>query len=154
MFSNCGILHEYFFPSNLVVNGKLKKKIGELKCPVFWSLFNPIHFLINMDILHTLLVHFIRCWQGESVKQSRVSFVCDHFLYPGWPWCVIQRWYCEEKLDACHCLGSEGWKHCNTSVDTCTCTSNLPLMPSFTQPPASLVPFSGKILQLGKITAK
>ena len=26
MFSNCGILHEYFFPSNLVVNGKLKKK--------------------------------------------------------------------------------------------------------------------------------
>ena len=28
-------------------------------------------------------IHFIRCWQGESVKQSRVSFVCDRFLYSG-----------------------------------------------------------------------
>ena len=25
-------------------------------------------------------IHFLRCWQGEFVKQSRASFVGDHFL--------------------------------------------------------------------------
>ena len=27
------------------------------------------------------LMHFLRCWQGEFVYQSKASFVGDHFLY-------------------------------------------------------------------------
>ena len=47
-------------------------------------------------------VHLLRCWQGEFVYQSRVSLVGDHFLYFHDIACVIQWWYCKEKLDASH----------------------------------------------------
>ena len=47
-------------------------------------------------------IHFLRCWQGEFVEQSRATLVGDHFLLFSWPQYVIQGWYCKEKLDASH----------------------------------------------------
>ena len=47
-------------------------------------------------------IHFLRCWQGEFVEQSRATSVGDHFLLFSWPQFVIQGWYCKEKLDASH----------------------------------------------------
>ena len=45
--------------------------------PVFF--INTLTSVCTFSILHS--IHFLRCWQGEVLKQSRASLVCDHFLY-------------------------------------------------------------------------
>ena len=47
-----------------------------------------------------LFIHFLRCWQGEFVYQSKVSFVGDHFLHfhPCDSGVILTR----EKFDAKH----------------------------------------------------
>ena len=35
------------------------------------------------------LIYFLRCWQGEFVKQSRVPFIVDHFSYS----CDLNEWF-------------------------------------------------------------
>ena len=43
--------------------------------------FNPWHPR-SVCIFSTLFsIHFLGCWQGEFVQQSRASLVDDHFLY-------------------------------------------------------------------------
>ena len=49
-------------------------------------------------------IHFLRCWQGEFVEQSRASLVDDHSLY-SWPKCLTEGWNCKEKSDAGHSKG-------------------------------------------------
>ena len=45
-----------------------------------------------------LFKHFLRCWQGEFVSQSKASFPGDHFLYSNdLNNYVIQEWYCRAK---------------------------------------------------------
>ena len=36
---------------------------------------------ISLHFLHTVLLHFLRSWQGEIAQQSKVSWFGDHFLY-------------------------------------------------------------------------
>ena len=45
---------------------------------ITWCLSHPN---IRMHILHTVLLYFQTCWQGEFVWQSRGSSVDYHFLY-------------------------------------------------------------------------
>ena len=40
---------------------------------------NTLTSVCTFSILHS--IHFLRRWQGEVLKQSRASLVCDHFLY-------------------------------------------------------------------------
>ena len=41
-----------------------------------------LYTLTSLCIFSTLFsIHFLRCWQGEFVSQSRASLVCDHFFY-------------------------------------------------------------------------
>ena len=62
-----------------------------------------LYILTSICIFSILIsVNFLRYWQGDFVWQSRASLVCDHFLYSQKPYCVIQGWYCKEKLDAYH----------------------------------------------------
>ena len=49
-------------------------------------------------------INFLRCWQREFVEHSRAFLVGDYFLYSSWPKCVIQGWYCKNKLDSSHSL--------------------------------------------------
>ena len=42
-----------------------------------------LYTLISLCIFSILfIIHFLRCWKGEFVEQSRTSLVGDHFLYP------------------------------------------------------------------------
>ena len=61
-------------------------------------LIKPLHLNISMYFLHTVR-RILRCWHGEFVQQSRASLVGDHFLYSHYLKCLIQGWYCKEKLD-------------------------------------------------------
>ena len=41
-----------------------------------------LYILTSVCIFSILFsIHFLRCWQGEFVKQSGASLVGDHFLY-------------------------------------------------------------------------
>ena len=54
-------------------------------------------------------IHFLRCWQGEFVEQSRTSLVGDHFLYSH----DLNVWFrgsSQEKLHVGHCKGSISWQ--------------------------------------------
>ena len=63
---------------------------------------NPVHPNISMHILHTVLYTF------PMVLTRRICFKFKSFfswwLFPIFsrPQCLIQKWYCEEKLDASH----------------------------------------------------
>ena len=46
------------------------------------SLMHNLYTLTSVCIFSILFSeHFLRCWQGEFVKQSRAYLVGDHFLY-------------------------------------------------------------------------
>ena len=48
-----------------------------------------------------LALHFLMCWQGEFVLQSRASLAGDHFPYShDLKWMIQQYYNCKEKLDA------------------------------------------------------
>ena len=52
--------------------------ISKYATPFYWTLYiltSVCTFSIQFSI------HFLSCWQGEFVQQSRVSFAGDHFLY-------------------------------------------------------------------------
>ena len=42
---------------------------------IFSFMLNLSHPTISMHILHTVSVHFLRCWQGGFIWQSKVSLV-------------------------------------------------------------------------------
>ena len=45
-------------------------------------LWLTLYTIISVCIFSTLFfIHFLRCWQGEFVCQSKGSFPGDHFLY-------------------------------------------------------------------------
>ena len=48
-----------------------------------WNLsFLTLHSLASMCVFSILFsIHFLRCWQGEFVYQSREYLVGDHFIY-------------------------------------------------------------------------
>ena len=68
-------------------------------------LYNPN---ISLHILHTVPYTF------PKVLMRRICFKIQSFScwwsFPlfSWPWCVIQGWYCEEKLDASHSYVAKG----------------------------------------------
>ena len=58
-----------------------------------------------MYILHTVLME-----PTTGIFLTFESFLgWWSFLSFSWPWCVIQGWYCKEKLEASHSEGSKGW---------------------------------------------
>ena len=57
-----------------------------------------------------LSIHFLRCWQGEFVLQSRASSVVDHFLYSLDLTVWFREGHCKEKLDASPSKGFKGYK--------------------------------------------
>ena len=70
-------------------------------------LSNPSHPSTSRHSLHTVPLHFLRCWWGEFVKQSRAFIVSGQFLYSN-DKCLTQGWYCMEKLDTNHSSESKG----------------------------------------------
>ena len=54
-------------------------------------------------------IHFLRCWQGEFVEQSRVSLVGDHFLNSCDP-CMWFRGDIVRRNYSCRCLSLFGLK--------------------------------------------
>ena len=63
-----------------------------------------LHTLASVWIFSTLFfVHFLRCWQGEYVCQSKASFPGDHFFYSH-----NLNVQFREKLDASHSKGVKG----------------------------------------------
>ena len=55
-----------------------------------WSKWKTLNLsLYPLHILHTVSVHFLRCWQGEFVEQSRASLVGCHLLYS----CGFNVWF-------------------------------------------------------------
>ena len=45
-------------------------------------------------------LHFLRCWQGEFLKTIEGFSSMWSFPLFSWPYRLIRRWYCTEKLDA------------------------------------------------------
>ena len=69
---------------------------------------NPLHPNIGINILHTVLYIFPECLIRRICLTIKSFF--SWWLFPlfSWPWCVIQGWYREEKLDANHSKGLKG----------------------------------------------
>ena len=55
---------------NFLMSWNCHYKSGALSTPTSVCIFSILLFM-----------HFLRCWQGEFVWQSRASLVGDHFLY-------------------------------------------------------------------------
>ena len=54
------------------------------KANTTWYPLTPLTFYnLTSECKLSILcsIHFLRCWQGEFVQQSRASLVGDHFLY-------------------------------------------------------------------------
>ena len=64
--------------------------------------FNPLHPNISIQILHTVLCTFTKVLTGRICLTIKSFFSCWSFPLFSWHWCVIQWWYCKEKLDASH----------------------------------------------------
>ena len=71
---------------------------------------NPLHPKISIHILHTVFSTFPKVLIRRFCRTIK-SF-CAWWSFPlfSWPQCLIQEWYCEEKLDASHSLGLQGYK--------------------------------------------
>ena len=66
------------------------------------SYINPLHPNISMHILHTVLLTFPKVMTRRICLPIESFFAWWSFPFFLWPWCVIQRWYCKEKLDVSH----------------------------------------------------
>ena len=67
-----------------------------------WS-FNPLHPNISIHILHTVICIFTDVLTRRICLTIKSFFSWWSFPLFSWHWCVIQLWYCKEKLDAGHC---------------------------------------------------
>ena len=66
-------------------------------------IINPLPINPVSTFSFLLFIHFVRCWQGEFVYQSKVSFVGDHFLH--FHPCDSRVTLTREKFDAKHSWG-------------------------------------------------
>ena len=83
----------YLIQGRFCVNQKIILRL------VMWTL----NTLTSVCIFSTqFFIHLLRSLQGEFVSQSNGFFPADHFLNSHDLKCVIQEWYCREKLDAWH----------------------------------------------------
>ena len=75
---------------------------------MIWSK-NPLHPNISMHILQTFLYTFPKVLTIRRIcLTSKNSFSWWSYATFLWPECVIQGWYCKEKLDAIPSQGSKG----------------------------------------------
>ena len=74
----------------------LVHKIFHGRCKFFF--FNPLHPNIIMHILHTVLYTFPKVLTRRICLTIKGFFGCWSFFLFSWPYCVIQRWHCEEKI--------------------------------------------------------
>ena len=71
--------------------------------------FNPVHHKISLPILHTVFfTHFFKVITRIICLTNKSTFSWWSFPLFFWPQCVIQGWYCEEKLHASHSQSSNG----------------------------------------------
>ena len=72
-----------------------------------------------MHILHTVPYTFPKVLTGRICLTIHNFFSRWSFPLFSWPECVLQGWYCEEKLDAGHYKGSKDWvdKHGGLSFE-------------------------------------
>ena len=71
-------------PINLKTNllSNTEKFSVECQKENLWWLWLILYILTSIWTFSILFsIHFLRCWQGEFVYQSRECLVCDHFLY-------------------------------------------------------------------------
>ena len=73
--------------------------IFEKECKSF---INPLHPKISLYILHTALYTFPKVLTERICLPIKSFFCWWSFPLFSWPLCVIQGWYCREKLDASH----------------------------------------------------
>ena len=69
-------------------------------------MINPLHPNISMYILHTVLYAFPKL-TGGICSIIKIFFSWWSLILFLWPKCVIQRWYCEDKLEARPSKGSK-----------------------------------------------
>ena len=70
-------------PINLKTNllSNTEKFSVECQKENLWWLWLILYILTSIWTFSILFsIHFLRCWQGEFVYQSRECLVCDHFL--------------------------------------------------------------------------
>ena len=60
--------------------------------------FNPLHPNIIMHILHTVLYTFPKVLTRRICLTIKGFFGWWSFFLFSWPYCVIQRWHCKEKI--------------------------------------------------------
>ena len=71
-------------PINLKTNllSNTEKFSVECQKENLWWLWLTLYTLTSIWTFSILFsIHFLRCWLGEVVYQSRECLVCDHFLY-------------------------------------------------------------------------
>ena len=74
-----------------------------------WNLFvNPLHPNISMHILHTVLYTFPKRLTRRICFTINSCFSWWSSLLFSWLSCLIQGWYCKEKLDASHTYELKG----------------------------------------------
>ena len=66
------------------------------------KLFNHSHPHISRHILHTVLNAFPKVKTGRICLNIKSFFSRWLFTSFSWPQCLIQGWYCKEKLDVSH----------------------------------------------------
>ena len=66
---------------------------------------NPLHLDIRVYILHTVLYMHPKVLKKRICVTIKSISCCLSFPLLSWPQCVIQGWYCKEKLDASHFKG-------------------------------------------------
>ena len=69
---------------------------------------NSLHPHISMHFLHTVLHTLPEVLMRRICLTIKSIFRWWSFLLLLWPSCLIQRWYCKEKLDARHSWGQKG----------------------------------------------
>ena len=71
-------------------------------------LFNPLHSIISIHILHTVLCTFTKVLTRRICLTIKIFSSWWSFPFFSWHLWVIQGWYCKEKLDAGLSQGLKG----------------------------------------------
>ena len=104
---------------------------------------NLWHPIISLQVLHTVM-----CALPKMVLTERICIIFESLLtlqpFPLslWPWCLIQGWYCCEKLDACHPQTLKGYLFIHSGE------TRIPLGELFTVPMCRCFPYILKVVIL------
>ena len=73
-------------------------------CGFVLDLINPLHSIIGIHILHSVLLTFPMILTRRICLTIRSFLNKQSYVLFSWPILFIQGWYCKEKLEASHSL--------------------------------------------------